>query len=252
MSALPIVSYPFNRNFYNELLARRDTFEHLWSQEVQPHHGFGFRAEAGQVFRLTLLGGPQILDTTFLSADDPDEYCEPGIQAEIEGFGVTRLTRLWGTPPLSRPLATCIANTVKNPANAGHMRDHFCHTSHCTPHIWELFNDSEMKSCYDNLCEGLAMVGLGQRCVRDNLNLFMKGALDPTTGALVLEESDSRAGDYLEFYAEVPLYCVFSVCPAGRGPDDPKPWKPVVWEPLPVRVDAFDAAVEPLGWPYIG
>jgi uncharacterized protein YcgI (DUF1989 family) len=126
-SVLERPRYPFDADFYSDLIAARASFELVSSQIVAPDHGYGFRVEAGQSFRLTQIEAAQILDTCILSTDEPIEYCLPGTQLAIEGFTITRLTRLWGTPPSSRPLATCIADTVRPRPNPLHMRDHFCH-----------------------------------------------------------------------------------------------------------------------------
>jgi uncharacterized protein YcgI (DUF1989 family) len=243
--------FPLNRPFYEQLIKSRPTFAHLSSTIVVPDRGYGFAAEAGHVFRFTMVEDAQTLDTCFLSAEDPTtEYFLPGVQLAIEGFVITRLTRLWSTPPKSRPLATCIADTVRPRPNAFYMRDHFCHTAYCNSHVRRLFARSERNACYDNLREGIAMLGLSQRYIPDNVNLFMKGAIDPITGAVLVARSDARRDDYIEFYAEVPLFCVFSLCPAGGGSDDALLEGYVDPPTHPIRLDLYSSGIDPLAWPY--
>lgn len=95
----------------------------------------------------------------------------------------------------------------------------------------------------------MAMVGLNQRFICDNVNLFMKSALDPITGAVTVGASDARVGDYIEFYAEAPVLCVFSLCPAGAGSDTALLAQEYVDPPIfPVRLDTFATEIPPLEW----
>ena len=91
---------------------------------------------------------------------------------------------------------------------------------------------SARRSCYDNICDGLAAVGLDERAYHGNVNLFMSAALDPETGDLVEGASAAIAGDRIAFRAELPLYVALSVCPAGAG------------GPPGERVDSGPVAVE--------
>ena len=57
------------------------------------------------------------------------------------------------------------------------------------------------------------MLGLGQQHIHDNVNLFQRGGYDPFTGAHLIDQSDARAGDHIEFYAELDLLVSVSICP---------------------------------------
>jgi uncharacterized protein YcgI (DUF1989 family) len=251
---LPRARYPFDREFYEALVAQREGFASV-SSETLSHTGHGFRVDAGQAFRLTLLGGPQILDVCFASAEDPHEHFFTGAQMAIEGGRVTRFTRLWGTPPRSRPLATCIADSLAYRPNERRTRDHFSYGAHCNAHLWHLYTGVHHRPCYDNLRYGFAMLGLHQRYIHDNVNLFQRGGYDPFTGAHLIDPSDAAVGDHIEFYAEVALAISVSICPNSGGSDalreswsDTGPEDPV----YPIRVEVMDTNVSPLGWPYEG
>lgn len=243
-------SYPFDWPFYLALVGKRRDFRVLTEVIVPPNTGYGFRVEAGQAFRFSLIDGPQTLDTCFLSADEPAEHCAPGPQMAIEGPIIARFTRMWSTPPRSRPLVTCIADTVRHRPNARHMRDHFHHTAYCNYHVRYLFErDSARTPCYENLQQGMEMVGLRGEEIPDNTNLFMKAAIDPVTGAVFVGQSDGRAGDYIEFYAEAAVLCVLSLCPAGGGSDEPLEEGQYEDPPVfPVRIETLETGVAPLGW----
>src|SRR5262249_51450731 len=215
--------------------------------------GYAFRVEAGQAFRLVTLEHAQIVDTTLYNADDPTEHYASGAQAAIEGLQITRLTRIWGTPPKSRPLATVTADTVRVGPKAAPVREHAAHGAQCNPHLWAMYAGTNPRSCYDNFRAALATVGLSQRHVNDNMNLFQNTALDPATGDYLLGRGYSEPGDYLEFFAEIPLLVAISVCPAGGGGavESPEDWGGDGGVPTyPMGVEIYTTGVEPLGWPY--
>jgi uncharacterized protein YcgI (DUF1989 family) len=102
--------------------------------------------------------------------------------------------------------------------------------------------------------DGLAMLGLSQRVFHCNVNLFMSAAIDPRSGNVYTRRSNARSGDYLEFYAEIPLHVAVSVCPAGAGgktslsgqndsQDDSQAGL------HPIRIEIYETQVPPLGWP---
>ena len=159
------------------------------------------------------------------------------------------MTRVWGTPPRSRPLATVIADRITL-RDVGHgYKDHKPYGAHCNPHHWILFAGTVPNTCYDNLRAGCAMVGLGQRTTHDNLNLYMKTAMDPRTGQHLNVVSDAVAGDYIQFFAEVDLLVVVSLCPYGDGSVVPMDWATTQIAQRPIAIEIADSATTPLGWP---
>ena len=244
-------AFPFDRDFYDGLYRQRHSFS-LASEHDTDRTGYGFGVRAGQAWRLTLLQSAQILDVCMVNADDPRERFFSGTQMSNEGGKVTRGIRLWGNPPLSRPLATCIADTVRPRENARNTRDHYAYGAHCNAHLWHLYTGIHHRPCYDNLRYGFAMMGLSQYAVHDNINLFQKGAYDLFTGAHLVEESDSIRGDYIEFFAEIDLIVSVSLCPNGAGSDalreswsDTGTAVPV----YPIRVSILDTGLTPPAWP---
>jgi uncharacterized protein YcgI (DUF1989 family) len=247
---------PFDEAFYDHLLAARAGFSApTFERTVSRGTGYGLRIDAGQVVRLVTVEQAQIIDLCLASSEDPTETYAAGTQLAWEGGLVTRGTRIWGGPPRSRPIAYCTADTLIPRDDASLARDHVCHGAHCNPHHWMLYTGRHPRTCYDNLRAGMAMLGLHQRFLFDNMNLFQKTALDPNTGQYLEGVSDAVAGDYIEFYAEIPLNVVISLCPQGSGADtmseDGEAWIPYFDMPVfPIRVEVYDTGVEPLGWPY--
>jgi uncharacterized protein YcgI (DUF1989 family) len=176
--------------------------------------GHGFRVEASSTFAITLVEGPQIVDVCLLNAGDPTEYYATGRQLAIEGGRIGKGTRLWSQ---HRPLATCVLDTVGERVHDPLLANHICHSDCCSGPFWRAATGTARRSCYDNICDGLASVGLDERAYHGNVNLFMSAALDPETGDLVEGTSAALRGDKIAFRAEVPLHVALSVCPAGPG-----------------------------------
>lgn len=244
--------YPFDAAFYASLLGRRDDFRLVHRETVPAGRGHAFRVEAGQAFRLVTLERAQIVDTSFWNADDPTEHYASGAQCAIEGLQITRLTRVWGTPPNSRPLATVTADTLRVGPKRIPVREHAAHGAQCNPHLWAHFAGTHPRTCYDNFRGALATVGLSQRWIIDNMNLFQNTALDPHTGDYLLGRGYAEKDDYIEFYAEIPLLVAISICPAGGGDtiESPDDWGSQGVALYPMGIEILDTGVEPLGWPY--
>jgi uncharacterized protein YcgI (DUF1989 family) len=241
--ALRRARYPFDAAFYERVAAAE---ARPVSRKLVPGgSGHGFRVEAGSTFAFTLVEGAQIVDVCLVNADDPAEYYATGPQLAIEGGRIGRWTRLWGNAPRSRPLATCVADSVGARVRDGLLANHISHSDCCSGAFWLAVSGRHRRSCYDNLCDALAMVGLDARAFQGNVNLFMSAALDPDTGDLVEGKSTAVRGDKIVFYAEIPLHVALSVCPAGPGgpPGDRPETKPHA-----VEVEVAETGIAPLGW----
>jgi uncharacterized protein YcgI (DUF1989 family) len=243
---------PFDREYYEDLAERHSDFQIVSRHVIPKNSGFGTRVEAGQSFRLEMVEGAQILDVDLFNADDPSEHYSAATQLWFEGGRVSTFTRVWGTPPRTRPLATVIADRISHQEIGDGYRDHKGYGAHCNPHHWILFAGFVPNTCYDNLRTGCAMVGLPQTAIHDNLNLYMKAALEPATGKHLNVVSDAVAGDYIQFFAEVPLLVVFSLCPYGDGSVVAEDWATTPIPQRPVALEVADSGVRPRPWTALG
>jgi uncharacterized protein len=241
---------PYDEVFYEALSRDHRSFPVLSRSIVPANSGYGLAVGAGQTFRLEMIEGPQIIDLDLFSAADPSEHFSAPTQLWLEGGRVGRLDRVWGSPPASRPIATVIEDRIVFEDIGLGYRDHKCYGAHCNPHPWAHFAKYQPNTCYDNLWTGARMVGLGQRQIHDNLNLYMKAALDPLTGQHLTVKSDAVAGDYIQFFAEIDLLVVFSLCPYGDGSVVPEDWATTVVPRYPIAVEVADSGRSPLPWPY--
>lgn len=243
--------HSFDEGFYEDVISRRESFETVFEYEMPRGSGYGFRVGAGQVWRLTVVEGTNALDVCVMNPDDPTEHYFPAAQIALEGGRITKFTRVWGTPPRSRPLCTCLADTVRWHDNGDHARDHISHAAHCNAHHWVQYAGVHPRTCYDNLRAGMAMMGFGQCAVHDNLNLFYKVAIEPRSGDYVFGTSDAEVGDYIEFYAEIEQVVAVSICPYGDGTVEPQGWREAEIPVYPLRVSVFETGIAPRAWqPY--
>jgi uncharacterized protein YcgI (DUF1989 family) len=257
MNTTGVSPYPFDTAFYEALSVKRSGFRMVSEHIVPARSGYGWRVNAGQAFRIVMVEGGQVVDLCIFSAEDPHEHYSAGAQFYTEGARVTRHTRLWGTPPRSRPLATITGDTVRSKPEAGGRglreaakQHHKCYGAHCNPHHWLLFAGIHPPTCYDNLRDACAQLGLSQYYIHDNLNLFGRFAMDPESGMHNAEPNQAERGDYLEFFAETDLLLAVSACPYGYAARPPDQWKDAEIPARPIGIQVFDTGVTPLGWPY--
>jgi uncharacterized protein len=201
-----------------EPLLREPRTEPLATIEILPDSGRHVRVPQGAIFRLTCPDGAQVADVCFFNAADPTEHFWANQTLLREGAHVTRGSRLWGTMPLYRPLATLISDTVSERVAPGETRHHILLGAHCNPYMWLLATGrSDHPNCYDQLCEAVDAAGIARELIHDNVNFFQRTRLDPTSDQYVTEASAVLPGDFVELYAELELLVAISACPMGSG-----------------------------------
>lgn len=229
---------PFDIDHYQSLAMQHQAFRVIRREIVAANTGYGLRVPHGQTFRFEMVEGPQILDVDLFNANQPVEHYSAATQLWLGGGPIQIFSRIWSNPPWSRPLCTVIANKIEFHDVGNGYRDHKAWGAHCTPHAWMFHAGIVPNTCYDNLKYGCSMVGLGPQFIHDNLNLYMKAAIDPATGHQLNMKSDAVAGDYIQFVAEMDLFVVVSLCPYGDGSVVPEEWEttPVVRRPVAIEV----------------
>jgi uncharacterized protein len=215
---------PFPREFFEEVREARPTFKRVEDFVISVEEkGKAFVVKKGQTFRLICVEGPQIADVCLWNANDYKERFWAHMTLNREGIWVTTFMRLWSNMPKFRPMMTVIEDTVVNqPIHPG-ARHHYVIGAHCNPHIWYWVTKDKNHphvttfNCYCNLIRAIKPFGLGAQDLHGNLNLFMKCYIDPVTGLHPWEVTDVKAGDYLEFYAEMDTLVAVSICPSSSG-----------------------------------
>ncbi len=187
---------------------------------VPPREGGAFHVPAGGFFRITCTGGPQVGDLNLFNADDPTERFYSGKTRALHGTHLRVGDRMWSNLPALRPMATLVADTLGwYGVDAFGGRVHDVIGTRCDPYThWLLSGGAQYHHCcHSNLTRALAGVGVAQAeaLVHDVLNVFMCTGFTADTGQYFMKASPVRPGDYLEFFAEIPLLGVLSACPGG-------------------------------------
>ena len=240
---------PFDRQFYEKLRKAHPTFRKVEESVISVGlAGKGYLVKKGQSLRITCIEGPQMADVGIWNAHTSKEHFWNDMTLGREGANLTTFTRLWGTPPKFRPMMTIIDDTVQEstkPLGAAH---HSCLTAFCDPHYWYWALKDKTHpyvttyNCYYNLIRAIAPFGLNRDDIHDNINLFTKMYL-AEGGRHVMDVSDVKKGDYVEFYAEMDVLVGISVCPGGSGSLHYSCGEQDI---KPLGVEIFDTGIAPL------
>ena len=186
--------------------------------EVSPDTGRSIWVPRGNLLRLSCPEGPQVADVCLFNETDPSEHLWANQTLNREGVYVTVGSRLWGTMPRFRPLATIVADTVAGHTSPSSTPHHIVLGAHCNPWMYLLVTGRhDHPNCYDQLCQAMDEAGISRCLIHDNINFFQRTRLDTRSHQYVTEPSGVVAGDYIELVAEVDLIVAISACPMGSG-----------------------------------
>jgi aminomethyltransferase len=103
----------------------------------------------------------------------------------------------------------------------------------CTPKYYEDSGYFGHTSCTDNFNQVLAAYGIAPRAGWPAINLFFNTFVD-ASGAILMDEPWSRAGDYILLRADRDLVCASSACPDDIDPANG-------WHPTDIHVRIYGA-----------
>jgi uncharacterized protein YcgI (DUF1989 family) len=210
--------------------------------EMAVDSGRAVNVPKGAIMRLTCPEGAQVADVCVFNADDPTERLWANQTLNREGAYVSRGSRLWGTMPRFRPLATIIRDTVRD-RQSDDVPHHIVLGAHCNPWMWLLATGKDdHPNCYRHLTQAVDEAGIDRALIHDNVNFFQKTRIDPMSHQYVTQEPDVVPGDYVELYAEIALVFAVSVCPMGSGRYRAESGQR---DPKPLRAEVFATAIRP-------
>ena len=191
------------------------------SLRVPPREARAFHVKAGQFFRLGCPEGAQVGDLNLFAAQDPAERFYSGKTRALHGTHLSVGARMWSCFPFLRPMATITADSLSWYGTDPHGgRVHDVIGTRCDPYTHHLLSGGEYHHCcHSNLTRALIHEGhdpeRAESMVHDVLNVFMCTGFTKDTGQYFMKASPARAGDYIEFFAEIDLLGVLSACPGG-------------------------------------
>ncbi|WP_425043275.1 urea carboxylase-associated family protein [Primorskyibacter sp. S87] len=221
----PVVCYPPETLPTPDLAlysSARETARKTGQVIVPPREARCFEVPAGSFFRISSIDGPQVGDLNLWNLNDLNERFYSGKTRALHGTHVTTGERLWSSFPFLRPMTTIVADSL-----GWYGIDEYGGSVHdvigtrCDPYTGNLLSGTQYHHCcHSNLTRALAdHTGLdlmvAERMVHDVLNVFMCTGFTRETGQYFMKASPVRPGDYLEFFAEIPLLGNLSACPGG-------------------------------------
>jgi len=240
-----------DRDFYARL-ARETAKRTLVERFVVPRRsGRAWPVRAGRLFRIVAVEGPQVADLNVWSLANPRERFWASRTRQLHQAHLSTFDRLWSCLPYLRPMLTITGDSVRYGRDADGGGCHDLLGTRCDPYVHKLLNGEEFDlCCHSNLVRAVAPYRLTEFDVHDVLNVFQVTGLT-AEGRYWVKPSPAKAGDFLEFFAEIDVLCAISVCPHG---DLSVPvWGPAAGDPLatcrPLGVEIWEPAPELLaGW----
>ncbi len=218
---------------------------------VAPRDASVFEVKAGQFFRIVSVEGFQVGDLNLWNMHDLSERFYSGKTRQLHASHVTTGHRLWSSLPGLRPMATITADTLGwygFDSDGGSVHDVI--GTRCDPYTNYLLNKVDYHHCcHSNLTRALAAhqqidLSVAELHVHDVLNVFMCTGFTHDTHQYFMKASPVRAGDYLEFFAEIDLLGALSACPGG---DCSSSHSDDVTACYPLAVQVFEPAPGSLG-----
>jgi len=214
-------------------IAQEKTGRELVHRHLIPvRSGYAWEVRQSQIFRVIDIDGPQVGDFNVWNLNNPRERFWSTRTRQLEGAHLTAGSRFWSCLPYLRPMLTIINDTLpRDPTPAG-GRYHGLLGSRCDPYLYQLIDQRDVNvTCHNNLTRAVAPYHLTELDVHDCINLFQISGFDREREVTFTEASKARAGDFLEFFAEIDVLCAISNCLCGdssvilRGPKrgDPSP-----------------------------
>ena len=202
--------------FYNRVADEREGRTRVLEHVVAPCTGWAWPVRGGQVCRIVAVEGAQVVDLNVWNMHNPRERFWAARSRQIHGAHVSVHDRLWSCLPYLRPMLTFVRDTLPTEPTANGGRCHDLLGSRCDPYLYKLLDGREFDiTCHNNLTRAVAPYHLTELDVHDVLNVFQVTGLEPVHEIYFMEPSPARAGDFLEFFAEIDLLCAISVCPSG-------------------------------------
>lgn len=176
---------------------------------IAPRSGVAFELKRGQRLRVIDPQGEQVADLVAFSREDTGE-------AISSGRSIDYASKLWlstGDPIYSnrsRVMLRIVEDTVGR---------HDFLLSPCSAEMFRIIYGDEQphRGCFGNLATALAPYGVQPDAIPTAFNVFMNVPVDAQTGQISVEAPLSRAGDYIEFEAQMNLLIGLTACSAGQS-----------------------------------
>lgn len=175
--------------------------------EIAPRTGTAFTLAKGQ--RLTVIDpkGVQVSDLVAFNRLDPDEVISNGRTLDYASrIFLTTGDKLYSNR--SNVMLSIVADTSPG-------RHDFLLTPCSKDTFRIIYGDTEPhQGCFGNIANAIAPYGISEDRIPCAFNCFMNVTVDSKTGELEVLPPISKAGDHIEFVAEMDLIIAMTACSA--------------------------------------
>ena len=193
--------------------------------EIPARHGGAVEVKRGQVVRVIDVEGQQVGDLVCFNRHDLGERYSPQNTVLFNrtiypGIGAVLVSNR------GRVMMRLVADTVG-------VHDLICGSCSAEYYKNRLDHAEPHRSCRGNLAEAMASWGVAPEDIPFSFNVFMRWPVQPD-GTVVPMAAPSRAGDHVDFQAEMDVIVANSACPSDITPTNahhPTSMRLVVFEP---------------------
>lgn len=174
--------------------------------EIPSRTGTAFTVNKGQ--RLTVIDpkGGQVSDLVAFSKDDPDEVISNGRTIDY----ASRIYLTTGDPIYSNR-----SNVMLKIVDDTCGKHDFLLTPCSKDTFRIIYGDKEPhQGCFGNIAQAIAPYGIQEDRIPCAFNCFMNVPIDSNTGELKVLPPTSKAGDHIDFVAEMDLIVALTACSA--------------------------------------
>ncbi|PSN40173.1 Uncharacterized protein C11D3.03c [Blattella germanica] len=206
-----------DRSHYDDLRQKALKGDVVLDMIIPKKSGKAWEVRKGDLCRISVVAGSQVADCNFWNLHNTEERFYSGKTRQLHATHLTVYDRLWSNLPYLRPMATIVADTLKD---YGFDEDgasvHDVVGTRCDDYTYKLITGKDrIGSCHAYLTQAVKPYGLTEQDVHDVWNIFMCTGFTKDTHQYFAKTSPAIKGDYVEFIAEIDLLVALSVCPQG-------------------------------------
>ena len=197
--------------------AEKVTGEVLEDKIIDPRGYYAREIRAGEVLRLIDIEGQQVADFLAFNLNRLEERLSPENTVTLNGHIFPKIGYTLFSDEAGK-LMTIIEDTCGV---------HDMIAGACSRFTNEYrYGVKDTPNCRDNFAAAVEPWGLGWKDVPYNMNVFMNCPVEPD-GGFSIQEPKSKAGDYIDFQADMDVLAAMSNCPQERNPCNAGTLKPM-------------------------
>ncbi len=191
--------------------------------EIPPRSGVAFELRKGQRLRVIDPKGEQVSDLMAFNRADSQEYLSSGRTLDY----ASKLFLSTGDTLYSNRSAPMFV------IGEDRVKRHDFLLTPCSADTFRIIygHDDPHRGCHGNLSEALAPFGITPDQIPITFNVFMNVEVNGTSGEISVKPPRSKAGDYVDFVAQMDLIVGLTACSAEQSNN--YSFKPIEYQVYP-------------------